>query len=58
VIEKSECIRILEDMKVQISIWDWDEDYYRSGLDSKDERVDWTMDRINKVIEIVNEHLA
>ena len=55
-IKKEECIAILENLKEEMSFWEWDEDYYHSGYKDRNERIDWTIDRMNKVIEIVKEH--
>lgn len=54
-IKKSECLFILKDLKEIIKGWDWEEDYYNSGYESRDGRISWTRDRFTKIIEIVDE---
>lgn len=52
-IKKSEILLVLNDLKDNLSQWDWEDDYHRSGLLSKEERVGWSVDRINKAIEVI-----
>lgn len=52
--KKEECLTILKDFKEYIEEWDFDEDYYNSGIENREERISWAKDRIDKMIEIIN----
>lgn len=52
-ITKEECLRILIDLKEEIRMWEWEEDYYKSGKHSADEQMAWTLDRLDAVISVV-----
>ena len=52
-INKDECLAILKDVKDVVESWDWDEDYYNSGLTDRQERILWTQERLDKIVELV-----
>jgi hypothetical protein len=53
-VKKEEIIRILEDLKENICLWDWDEDYHGSGLEDREDRIEWSKERIQYAISIIN----
>lgn len=53
-ITKEECLLVLSDLKEQIKQWEWGDDYYQSGKHSREERIAWTQDRLDRVVEIVS----
>lgn len=54
-IKKEECTAILNNLKEEIAMWEWEEDYYGSGYRNKGERIAWTLDRMDAVIKIVKD---
>lgn len=56
-ITREECIAIIDDLTNEIDYWDWEEDYYKSGLDTREEWIDWTKERLNKIKQIINDNL-
>ena len=52
-VKKEECLRILKDLKEEVKMWEWDFDYYKSGKNSAGEQIDWTLDRLDVVIALV-----
>jgi hypothetical protein len=52
-VSRKEIIRVLEDIKEHINEWDWDEDYHRSGLAHREDRIEWSRRRIERAIQAV-----
>jgi len=48
---KEKSILILEDMKKQVETWDWDEDYYNSGLEMREDRIEYAQAMITDMID-------
>lgn len=56
-INKEECMRIIYDFRDNgINEWDWEDDYHRSGKESREERMAWTYDRLNAILNIIDEY--
>jgi hypothetical protein len=51
--QKEEYLRILNDIKRVSATWDWDEDYYESGKETADERMEWAELKIDEMIELI-----
>lgn len=51
--KKEEYIRILTDISNAIDEWEWDEDYHKSGLKDREDRIAWTRTRLSEIIEII-----
>ena len=51
---KEAYIKILETLKEEIPYWDWDEDYFDSGLgDNYDAQLEWSNNRIDELINFI-----
>ena len=51
-----ECLTILKDFRDnEIGMWEWDEDYYNSGLETREERIKWAQDRLDVCIDAICE---
>lgn len=50
---KEDCVNVLESLKNEIEIWDWDSDYYHSGFTDVEDQLAWAQHILDVVIATV-----
>jgi hypothetical protein len=47
-------IHILNDVKANaFPTWDWEEDYHESGLQDREDRIEWSNERVDEIIKLI-----
>ena len=52
---KEDCVNVLENLKNEIEIWDWDFDYYHSGFSEMEDQIAWAQHILDVAIATIKQ---